>query len=185
MQAAAGNHRSWIGLLARKAEHRSYPWWVALIAFLCTLTALAPFGVILTASVLFKPQRWREIVVLSGAGAAFASVILFTGFTHLPWETLLHWFPALGEAERVALAQRWIGEYGAWALLAIAASPLPQTPALLVCSLAALPVWQVFVAMLCGKWLKYALYAASVMKVRDGVWSRWLGRTSPPPGSAP
>ena len=53
----------------------------------------------------------------------------------------------------------WTVEYGVIALFAIAALPLPQTPALIFFAITEPPVAQIFLAVLLGKMIKYFLLA--------------------------
>lgn len=53
----------------------------------------------------------------------------------------------------------WASHYGTAALFLIAVSPLPQTPALIFFGIARHDVVAVFLAMLAGKLIKYALFA--------------------------
>jgi hypothetical protein len=46
-----------------------------------------------------------------------------------------------------------------WTLLIVAASPLPQTPALIFTAVSRLPPAEVFLALFIGKSLKYGVYA--------------------------
>jgi membrane protein YqaA with SNARE-associated domain len=53
----------------------------------------------------------------------------------------------------------WVSDYGAVGLFAVAVSPFPQTPTLIVFGTVRHDYFSVFVAMLAGKALKHALFA--------------------------
>ena len=53
----------------------------------------------------------------------------------------------------------WVGRYGLFALAAVCALPLPQTPALIVCAVSELPQPGIFLAVAAGKCLKYGVLA--------------------------
>ena len=61
----------------------------------------------------------------------------------------------------------WVTRYGAWALFLIAATPLPQTPAIAFAAITRLPVLEVLVALFAGKLLKYSIYAWLVARFPD------------------
>jgi len=56
-------------------------------------------------------------------------------------------------------ASAWLSEWGLYALFAIAALPLPQTPAVAFAALVPLSPPGVFAALFLGKLVKYGLYA--------------------------
>jgi membrane protein YqaA with SNARE-associated domain len=66
-----------------------------------------------------------------------------------------------------------VTRYGAWALLAIAASPLPQTPAVAFAAISRLPPLEVLLALLVGKLFKYGIYAWLIARF-PGYFARYL-----------
>ena len=108
-------------------------------------------------SPLFSKFMLTRIVLTASVMAALA-LSLYLVFHHLGWNQLLSWYPDLAASNSWRDATRWVSAYGAWALLLIAVSPLPQTPALAFAAIARLPIAEVFLALLVGKVLKYSVY---------------------------
>ena len=142
------------------ARHRFMPTLVGLFAFGLTASMTVPVSSALIPAVLLSPQRWRSIALQAAFGSALGATLLVLLFHHLGWTQLHAQFPVMLDSAGWQRAAAWTGDYGVIALFAIAALPLPQTPALIFCSIAQLPMAEVFVAVLCGKLIKYAVIAA-------------------------
>jgi membrane protein YqaA with SNARE-associated domain len=136
---------------------RAYPVAVGVAAFALTVMVI-PFASILIGAVLLRRDRWKEIVVLSSLGSATGGLILYLSFHHLGWVQIAAVYPDLTQLKAWSDATRWISDYGTWALLGIAAMPMPQTPALIFTAISQLPPAEVFLALFFGKLLKYGVY---------------------------
>jgi len=136
----------------------AYPLAVALAAMVLTLSMTVPVASLLIAAILLRRERWKEIVVLSSLGSALGGVCLYLVFHHLGWSQISGSYPDVLQSKAWFNATRWVSAYGTWALLAIAATPVPQTPALIFTAISRLPIEQVFLALLVGKLVKYGIY---------------------------
>lgn len=146
-------------LLFRSAAHRTYPLVVAVIAFSVTVTFSFPFAAVLIPAVLLGPKRWLVIGLLAGAASGLGAGVLVEIFQHLGREVVLSRYPELVQLQAWQWVGDWLQNYGLIALLIIAASPMPQTPALLFCALAGLSVPGIAVVVGIGKTVKYLLLA--------------------------
>jgi membrane protein YqaA with SNARE-associated domain len=135
----------------------SYPFAVGVVAFILTISMLSVASVLIVA-VLLRRERWGEIVILASLGSAIGGLTLYLIFHHLGWSHILAAYPELTRAKAWSDATLWVSAYGTWALLVIAASPLPQTPALVFAALSQLPIVELFLALFVGKLLKYGIY---------------------------
>ena len=68
-------------------------------------------------------------------------------------------FPEIAQSGVYARVSEWVARWGVWALFVATVIPLPQTPALAVCAIAAQPLPLAFIALLAGKGLRYFVYA--------------------------
>jgi len=102
-------------------------------------------------------------------GSSTAALILYVGFHHLGWVQLREYFPELTRSAKWVKIAQLTEDYGLVALLAIAASPLPQTPALVIVALAELSRLGVFAAIFGGKLAKYGLAAWLAARARDSL----------------
>ena len=146
-------------LLARSVAHRSYPLVVALIAFVSTATFAFPFVMVLIPAVLLAPRRWLLLGLLTDVASGAGGAVLVKVFHFLGSEVVLARFPEFIASESWQLVSDWLDAYGLAALAFIAASPMPQSPAIFVYSLADPSVPGVFVAVGLGKGVKYVILA--------------------------
>ena len=146
-------------ILADSAAHRYYPLVVALFAFAVTVTFSFPFAVVLVPAVLLAPQRWLVLGLFCGLASGCGAAVLVEIFHHLGWAFIAERYPDLVRLESWQWASDWLQHYGLVALLIIAASPMPQTPALLLYSLINPPMLGVLVAIGIGKTIKYGFLA--------------------------
>jgi membrane protein YqaA with SNARE-associated domain len=121
-----------------------------------------PFGSILGVAVLIAPRRWKAIAVLSSLGSSLGAVVIYLGFHHLGWAQFIEAYPDVAASKAWRDGTRWVSANGVYAIFAIAALPLPQTPALMFAGITRLPVAEVWLAVLLGKLFKYGVYAALV-----------------------
>jgi membrane protein YqaA with SNARE-associated domain len=144
--------------LLRAIPVRAYPLVIGFIALVLTVSMTIPFASILIGAVLLRRDRWKEIVVVSSLGSATGGLILYLSFHYLGWIQIAAAYPDLMQSKAWSDATRWVTAYGIWALLGIAAMPMPQTPALIFTAMSRLPISEVFLALFFGKLLKYGVY---------------------------
>ncbi len=146
-------------LLQASAMHRYYPLVVGLIAFVSVATFSFPFAAVLIPAVLLAPTRWRWIGLLSGIASGFGAGVLVEVFQYLGLELITARYPDLVRHEAWQAIRDWLQHYGLFAMLVIAASPMPQTPAVLFLALADASVFGVMLAVGVGKTVKYLFLA--------------------------
>ena len=144
--------------LRTTVPERAYLLMTGITALLITVSMTIPFASILVGAVLLRHDRWKEIVLISSLGSATGGVILYFIFYHLGWSQIVAAYPDLVQSKLWSDATQWVSAYGVWALLGIAALPLPQTPALIFTAVLPLPASHVFLALFTGKLLKYGVY---------------------------
>lgn len=148
-----------LGAVLRFAHRPAYPLVVGMAAFGATLSMTLPFATVLVASVLAAPLRWRAVSFWSSVGTALAGLVLYLVFHHLGWVQFAERHPEIATSRAWVQASAWLSEWGLYALFAIAALPLPQTPAVAFAALARLSPGGLFAALLLGKLFKYGVYA--------------------------
>ena len=129
------------------------------LSFVGTLTAAWPVTAVVVPATLMAAGRWRAITGVAALGSAIGATALMVVFHHLGWTQLYERFPELATDPSWAQVVDWGTRYGTAALFLIAASPLPQTPALMFFGAMRPDYAGVFVAMLAGKLLKYGVFA--------------------------
>ena len=129
------------------------------LSFAGTISAAFPVTAVIVAAALLAPRRWRALSALSSLGSAVGATLLVAFFHHLGWAPIQAHFPSLASDPSWARVIDWVARLGPFALFAIAASPLPQTPALIFFALVRHDYLGVFIAMVSGKLLKYGFFA--------------------------
>ena len=142
-------------LLLRSVAHRHYSLLVMAIAFATTITFSFPFIAVLVPAVLLSPGRWRTLGLLSGLASGCGAAVLVEIFQSLGSEVVLARYPELARTEAWQFTSEWLQRWGLVAMLIIAGSPMPQTPALLLCALANVSTPGILVAVGLGKTVKY------------------------------
>ena len=145
--------------LERTTRSRAYPLVVGAVGFVFTLSMTFPVTSALLFAVLLRRERWRSITASAALGASAGGLLLYLIFHHLGWSQIVERYPDLTASSSWRDATAWVSEYGAWALVFVAATPLPQTPALAFAAIIRLPILEVLAALLVGKLLKYGVYA--------------------------
>lgn len=145
--------------LLRRADSRAFPMVVGAVAVAATLTMSVPFATLLVAAVLMSRRRWGAIALWASLGAALGAAFLYLVFHHLGWARLFAAYPDVVRSSAWSDATRWLSTYGVVALLVIAATPLPLTPALMFAGISRLPIAEVVFALWIGKLAKYLVYA--------------------------
>jgi len=134
------------------------PWFLATcfaLAGVSSLFATYPVTVVAVPAAMLRPGRWMLVACACALGSATGACALVAALHHLGWATVYAHFPELAHHASWSGAVQWVQDYGGLALCAIAASPLPQTPALLAFSIAQPQLPIVFMAVGAGKLLKY------------------------------
>ena len=158
---------SFLDILAKRAERGSYPIVVGGLAFFATLSMCVPVVPLLTAAVLLSARRWKSIALCAAVGSGAAALVLYVVFHHLGWQRLLGYLPELTRSAKWSQIAGFTDDYGLLALTAIAASPLPQTPALVFVALAELSPLAVFGSIFSGKLAKYGFTAWLAARARE------------------
>lgn len=158
--------------LLRRADSRAFPVVVGAVAVAATLSMSVPFASLLVAAVLMAPRRWGAIAVWASLGAALGAALLYLAFHHLGWARLFAAYPDVVRSSAWADATRWLSAYGVSALLVIAATPLPLTPALMFAGISRLPIAEVVLALWIGKLAKYLVYAWLASRFPERVLQR-------------
>lgn len=144
-------------LLIRSVSHRHYTLVVTTIAFASTVSFAFPFAAVLIPAVLLSPRRWASLALLSGLASGLGAALLVNIFQYLGLDLIAVRYPELLQTSAWQTASDWLQRWGLLAMLVIAGSPIPQTPALLFCALANLSTPGILLAVTIGKTVKYLL----------------------------
>lgn len=142
-------------LLHRAAGRRVLTPLAGVLAFALTLSFTVPVTAMLVPAFLVHPRIWRRVAVAGAVGSTAAACVLMLVFHHLGWEQVQVWFPGMSSSANWKAVAQWLNEWGLWGLMAVAALPLPQTPALVFFALVRPSLATVAMGILVGKLIKY------------------------------
>ncbi len=132
---------------------------VGALSVAATLSMSVPVTAIVLAAVMLRPHRWPLILLAAVLGAALGASALAWTFHEQGLASLQQAYPEFSSSESWLKVVAWVDRYGLFALAAVCALPLPQTPALIACGLADLPISGIFLAVAAGKLAKYGVLA--------------------------
>jgi membrane protein YqaA with SNARE-associated domain len=145
-------------LLQRHAVTTYYPAFTGLVACGCAVSAI-PFVPVLMAAVLISPAQWRSISLFTSMGSALGGVLVLIIFHHLGWVQVMESHPEWFASDMWQMMLHWLTDWGVWALAVIAATPLPQSPALFFLAMTDQSWWAMWGALAGGKLIKYGSVA--------------------------
>jgi membrane protein YqaA with SNARE-associated domain len=157
--------RALVKRLAPFADHRAFPLLGGILALGATVTMSFPLAPVVSALVALKPSRWRAIVFWAVLGSASGATALTYTFEILSLPLLNARMPELMSSRHWLHLVDWVSRSGWWVLAGVAASPIAQTPALVLAAMLEMPVWHVFLAVAVGKSVKYSLIARATQVV--------------------
>lgn len=147
------------GFLERHTASRHYASWVALasLGFDAAAQPAVRRGAGDRGAARQPPLGPHLAALQPGGGSRLADSLRV--FHHLGLDQVVARFPEIAQSGVYARVSEWVARWGVWALFVATVIPLPQTPALAVCAIAAQPLPLAFIALLAGKGLRYLLYA--------------------------
>lgn len=161
---------SWVKKLMQYAVHGNHLLLASmLLAMGGTVSAVLPTTYVIIPAVMLAPKRWRSIATISALGSAIGALTLVVIFYHLGTAQIYSHFPALVTNASWIRVAKWTAQYGIVTLFLVAASPLPQTPALLFYAMVPHDNFYIFIAMLGGKVIKYWLFAWATTRCPKGL----------------
>lgn len=150
-------------LLFRIRHSHWYAVAVGLLAVISAGTSLYPFGPVIVGATVFAPGRWRGVILGATLGAAIGATTFIVVVQNVGVALVDDWFPGIRTHAIWTESAYWIERHGELALGLIAALPVPQMPALIASALGEMHPAAVFIALLCGKGVKYTVYVLGVL----------------------
>lgn len=151
-------HTTLQSLLQRHAIGSYYSVFTGLVACGCAVSAI-PFVPVLMAAVILAPNQWRSIALFTSIGSALGGVAVLLIFHHLGWAMVMQSHPDWFSSDVWQFSLHWLTDWGVWALLVIAATPFPQSPALFFLAMTDQSWWSMWAALAGGKLVKYGSVA--------------------------
>ncbi len=148
-----------VNRLAPMAQSRWFPSLACALAFAATLSMWVPTVPLVSAMVALNPRRWRAIAAWAVLGSSSGGALLVHLVSHFSNLFLAQRMPELVASPHWQHIVDATTQHGWWVLALVAASPLSQTPFLLLGSILGMSGVTVFFSLMAGKALKYPLMA--------------------------
>lgn len=172
-----GYRASWLmALCDRPAAQRAVrrlapiagrPWFPvlgAIVAFAATLSMAIPTVPLLCALVLLDRRRWLSIALWAMFGSAAAGALLVHVLGHFGAVFIARKLPELAASAHWQHLVAWVTTHGWWTLALVAASPISQTPVLILAAMLGMSAPTVFFSLFGGKAVKYGVIARLTAK---------------------
>jgi membrane protein YqaA with SNARE-associated domain len=154
--------------------HSSRPWFLPFVCFLAFIdlfiVVLPTEGMIMTTTVM-RPRRWLVTALSVSTASALGAIALSItarkfGLPFVAWAA----GPEFLHSAKWISTQRWIDDYGFWAVMLTALGPLPQQPVVLVAAIAGMSLPSIFFGAWLGRIPKYTFFA--YLATRGEKWLR-------------
>lgn len=137
-------------------------WYAPLIGLLAGMDqfiVVVPIEWLMIPNILFRPKNWLRTSLIVTTGCALGALAL-AALADVYGATLIsQWAPSVVHSAGWARSTAYINQGGAWALLLVAASPLPQQPAVALAGLSHMSLGKIFAAIWVGRAIKYCSLA--------------------------
>ena len=137
------------------------------LAFGSTLSMSVPTVPLLSALVLLDRRRWLAISLWAIAGSAAGGALLVHVLRHFAALFISEKLPELAASSHWLHLVDWVSMHGWWTLALVAASPISQTPVLILAAVLGMSGQTVFLSLAAGKAVKYGLIARLTAKAGD------------------
>ena len=156
-----------VNRLEPAAGKRWFPALAGLLAFGATLSMSVPTVPLLSALVLLDRRRWLSIGLWAIFGSAAAGALLVHVLGHFGTLFIAQKLPELAASAHWQHLVEWVSMHGWWTLALVAASPISQTPVLILAAVLGMSGPTVFFSLFAGKALKYGLIARLTAKTAE------------------
>ncbi len=165
--------KKWILKLARSSRKK---WYLPLLAGLAAIDLyilIVPLEAVLVTSVLLNRKRWISIALWMVLGSAVGALSLAFLSHHYGPHFVEAVSPGLLNSETWIKTVHFLDDWGIWAMALIAASFLPQQPAVIVAGLSRMSLGMIVLSVVIGRAGKYLVFAFAASQ-----GSKWVRKYS-------
>jgi membrane protein YqaA with SNARE-associated domain len=184
MRLADSRSPKWVRWLRNASAHRTFPLYACGIVVLDFFFPVLPSTALVFGGSLLAPKKWLSIAVACSIGSALGSLIIATIFQEYGWLVIEWLFGDLRSAPQWATIEWAIQTFGLFALLLIAALPMPLRVPTLITALAGISAIGITLTILIGRLIGYGLLAHLARRspqrilripiIRRWRWLHWL-----------
>jgi len=149
--------RFWIRRLQRHARRWWYAPLISFLAFIDHFVVFIPTDGLLVSAVMLHPRRWIYTFLCLSVGSSLGALVLAALIEWHGLPLLLQISPGLDQTGMWSWTEAFMNQHGIWALFLVAVSPVVQHPAIALAALAKVPLLNIFLVVLAGRLIKYAV----------------------------
>lgn len=155
------------------ADRIWYPYVVGLLALIDSIVVVIPTDGILVSSVFLAPRKWFLFGLCVAVGSTIGGLLVaqLVAVKGLPW--ILEYYPGINETKTWLLTETFFEKYGLFLVFTVALTPFMQQPAVILASLAKVPIVELGLAMFVGRLIKYALISYLASHAPKFLKGRW------------
>ena len=166
--------KQWLAKLQHQVQRPYYCVLLGLITLLDSFIFFIPTDGLLVTSVFAHPKAWFRNALGTTIGSVIGSLI-FAALIQAFGPTVLHTLlPEVETTTAWALATKLMNDYGVYAILMVALTPLPQPPIVAMAAMSNMSIWTIGAMLLLGRLIKYLLICRIAAKSPELV-DRLLG----------
>jgi hypothetical protein len=156
-------------IVRRVSRYQKRWWYLPLLAALAAadlFVGFIPTDALVVSAAMLRPRKWLRSAVIIALGSAVGALALAWAI-HVVGDPVLTWL--FGTPEGPAEwkdTKAFLERYGAPALALMAGGPLPQQPAVALCSLGGMRLDVIALSVLAGRLIKYCVFAYSATHAR-------------------
>lgn len=151
-----------IHMIQKAEKHVNRPWYpfaVALLSFLDLFIFVIPIEAVMITSIMAAPKRWISISLFTIAGFMLGTLAFALIVHHYGFPIIEYWAPKLSHSELWLDSDRWMDQYGLWAVFGVALLPIAIHPILAIAVLADVSIPSILLVLLLSRLIKYGAYA--------------------------
>jgi membrane protein YqaA with SNARE-associated domain len=151
--------QSYVKILQRYADRAWYPPLLGLLAALDNFIVIIPNDGILISSSILAPKRWFSLALNVAIGSTLGAAVLaaFVETQGLTW--ILEMYPRINETRTWILTADFFEKYGMLLVFIVAVTPLVQQPAIILASMAGIPIILIAAVVFAGRFIKFLIMA--------------------------
>ena len=165
--------KSLVRRLQKFVERVWYPPFIAILALLDNFIVIIPNDGILISSAMLKPKRWIVFAVAVAIGSAVGAVALAALVEFKGLEYILNIYPGLTKTSSWVWSDNFFKTYGLVVVFLVAVTPFVQQPAIILASLAQVPIVELAAAIFIGRLIKFLIMAYVGARAPDLLSKLW------------
>lgn len=146
---------AWLTKIQKQVERPYYCVLLGFVTMMDSFVFFIPTDGLMVTSVLAYPKAWIRNAVCVSVGSVIGSLIFACILREYGQEALHYFLPNVEKSSAWIFAIKLMQEYGAFAVLFVALTPIPQPPIVALAAMGNMSLWLMGALLLLGRLCKY------------------------------